>query len=122
MHELSIVSSVVDSVTEAISAYPGARVQAVNLRIGTLQSVIVESLEFCWGIATQDTPLAGSRLAVKMLPVVACCTACGATSELPSLHSFTCPQCHAPVTDLRQGRELDIDSVEIEESQEALSS
>lgn len=120
MHELSIVSSVVDSVTEALTAYPGARVQAVRLHIGTLQSVIVESLEFCWGIATEDTPLAGSRLVVKMLPVVAHCSACGATAELPSLQSFTCPQCHAPVTDLRQGRELEVDSIDIEEPEEAL--
>lgn len=120
MHELSIVSSVVDSVTEALTAYPGARIQSVRLRIGALQSVIVESLQFCWGIATQDTPVAGAVLIVDVMPVIAHCSACSATSPLLSLQSFTCPQCGQPVTDLRQGRELEVDSIEIEEPQEAL--
>ena len=73
MHELSIVSSVVETVTESLAAYPGARVKEVRLRVGALASVVVESLEFCWGIATEGTPLAGSLLVVKVVPVVARC-------------------------------------------------
>ena len=42
MHELSIVASVVDSVTESLAAYPGARVKEVRLRVGVLASVIEE--------------------------------------------------------------------------------
>ena len=36
MHELSIVSSVVETVTESLAAYPGARVEEVRLRVGAL--------------------------------------------------------------------------------------
>ena len=36
MHELSIISSVVDTVTESLAAYPGARVLEVRLRVGAL--------------------------------------------------------------------------------------
>ena len=36
VHELSIVSSIVDSVTETLEAYPGARVKEVRLRVGAL--------------------------------------------------------------------------------------
>lgn len=124
MHELSIVSSIVESVTDTLNARPellarGARVKAVRLRVGALASVIQESLEFCYGIATEGTPLAGSALIVDVLPVAAWCTACNQLVELPSLQSFRCPQCHAPVDDIRQGRELDIDSIEIEDPEEA---
>jgi hydrogenase nickel incorporation protein HypA/HybF len=118
MHELSIVSSIVDTVTESIVAFPGARVLEVRLRVGALASVVVESLEFCWGIATEGTPLAGARLAVKTLPVVIHCGPCGRDVELAGVQSFRCPQCGELGIDLRQGRELEIDSIEIDEDEE----
>ena len=108
--------SIVDTVTESLAAYPHARVLEVRLRVGALAAVEEESLQFCFGMATEGTPLAGSRLAVMRLPVVMRCGPCGQDVELPSVRSFHCPQCGAPATDLRQGRELEIDSIEIEEN------
>jgi hydrogenase nickel incorporation protein HypA/HybF len=115
MHELSIVASVVESVTESLASYPGARVEEVRLRVGVLAAVVVDSLEFCWGLATADTPLDGSRLVVKVVPVVMHCQACAADVELAGVQSFRCPRCDEPCSDLRQGRELEIESIEIEE-------
>ena len=115
MHELSIVSSVVDSVTESLEAYPGAKVLEVRLRVGALASVVVDSMEFCWGIATEGTPLEGSKLVVKTVPVVMHCAVCDADVELESLQSFRCPRCDEPSSDLRQGRELEIESFEIDD-------
>jgi hydrogenase nickel incorporation protein HypA/HybF len=120
MHELSIVSSIVDSVTETLSAYPGAMVKEVRLRVGSLAAVIEDSLQFCYGIATEGTALEGSTLVVKILPVVADCATCGQDVEIDSLESFRCPRCGEPVSDLRQGRELEIESMEIEEAQETV--
>jgi len=119
MHELSIVASVVDTVTESLANYPGARVVEVRLRVGALSSVVVDSLEFCWGIATEGTPLAGSALKVTTLPVVMHCVACDADVELDGVQSFRCPRCGTPSGDLRQGRELEIESFEIEEQAES---
>jgi len=118
MHELSIVASVVESVTESLEAYPLSRVLEVRLRVGALASVVVDSLEFCWGLATEGTPLEGSRLVVKTLPVVMHCAVCAANVELEGVQSFRCPRCDAPCSDLRQGRELDIESFEIEDEAE----
>jgi hydrogenase nickel incorporation protein HypA/HybF len=118
MHELSIVSSVVESVTESLAAYPRARVVEVRLRVGALASVVVDSLEFCWGIAAEGTALEGSKLVVNMLPVVMHCAPCDADVELDGVQSFRCPRCGEPSMDLRQGREMDIDSIEIEEASE----
>lgn len=117
MHELSIVSSVVDSVIETLAAYPGARVKEVRLRVGALAAVVEDSLQFCYGLATNGTALEGSALVVKTLPVVAHCKGCAADVELPGVQSFRCPRCDAPVEDLRQGRELEIESIEIEEAE-----
>ena len=118
MHELSIVSSIVDSVTETMTAYPNARVKEVRLRVGSLASVVEDSLQFCWGIATDDTPLQGSKLVVKILPIMMHCDKCAQDVEIASLQSFRCPRCDEPVSDLRQGRELEIESLEIDEVEE----
>jgi hydrogenase nickel incorporation protein HypA/HybF len=118
VHELSIVSSIVESVTETLAGYPGARVKEVRLRVGALASVIEDSLQFCYGIATEGTPLAGSALIVKILPVKLHCDVCNKDVEIASLQSFRCPFCEEPVTDLRQGRELEIESIEIEDGVE----
>ena len=115
MHELSIVTSVVESVTESLEDYPGARVQEVRLRVGVLSAVVVDSLEFCWGLATEGTPLEGSKLVVKMVPIVMHCALCAADVELDGVQSFRCPRCDEPCSDLRQGRELEIESIEIED-------
>jgi hydrogenase nickel incorporation protein HypA/HybF len=120
MHELSIVSSVVDVVIESLAAYPGARVKEVRLRVGLLASVVEDSLQFCYGIATEGTALDGSKLVVKVLPVVMRCESCAADVEIASLQSFRCPRCDAPVSDLRQGREMEIESIEIDEAEETV--
>jgi len=79
---------------------------------------VVDSLEFCWGIAAEGTALEGSKLVVNMLPVVMHCAPCDADVELDGVQSFRCPRCGEPSMDLRQGREMDIDSIEIEEASE----
>lgn len=125
MHELSIVMSVVEQVTETLVGRPellpdGARVKEVRLRVGALAAVVEDSLQFCYGIASEGTPLQGSVLVVHLLPVVMHCERCDADVELDGLQSFRCRKCGEPVGDLRQGRELEIESIEIEDAEEAV--
>ncbi|SRR6266567_1787957 len=118
MHELSIISSVVDSVIESLESYPGARVIEVRLRVGALAAVVEDSLQFCYELATRDTPLEGSRLVMKIVPVTVHCAACGQDGALESLQSFRCPHCGEPASEVRQGREMEIEAFEIEEAEE----
>ena len=115
MHELSIAASIVEAVSESASAYPGARVKEVRLRVGALASVVEDSLQFCWELATQDTPLASATLVIARLPVIVHCDACGVDAEMDGVQSFRCPRCGQIAADLRQGRELEIESIELEE-------
>jgi len=109
MHELSLVSSIVETVTETLAAHPGAQVREVRLR---------ESLEFCWGIVSEGTLLQGSRLVVDLLPVVVYCEQCAQDATLDGVQSFRCPRCNELCGEMRQGRELEIDSIEIDEPEE----
>ena len=115
MHELSIAASIVEAVTESASAYPGARIKAVQLRVGALASVVEDSLQFCWELASEGSSLAGAKLVINKLPVIVHCDACSVDSEIDGVQSFRCPRCGELAADLRQGRELEIESIELEE-------
>jgi hydrogenase nickel incorporation protein HypA/HybF len=115
MHELSIISSVVETVMESLEGYPGARVLELRLRVGALAAVVEDSLQFCYGIATEGTALEGSKLVVKTVPVVMHCVGCGQDVALEGVQSFRCPRCGEPCFDLRQGRELEIEAIEIDD-------
>jgi len=117
MHELSLVMSIVDTVTESLQDYPGATVKEVRLRIGALAAVEEESLQFCFGMASEGTALAGSRLVVNRLPVILHCEPCGKDVELAGVQSFRCPVCDAQAIDIRQGRELEIEAIEIDDGE-----
>jgi hydrogenase nickel incorporation protein HypA/HybF len=115
MHELSIAASIVEAVTESAAAYPGARVKEVRLRMGALASIVEDSLQFCWELASEGTPVAGSKLVIKKLPVVIYCDACDADVEIEGVQSFRCPRCGKHAAEIHQGRELEIESIELDE-------
>ncbi len=93
MHELSIAASIVETVTESASAYPGARVKEVRLRVGALASIVEDSLQFCWELAAEGSPVAGAKLVIKVLPVILHCEACDVDSQIDGVQSFRCPRC-----------------------------
>ncbi len=115
MHELSIMQSVVSSALEALNGHAVKRVIELRMQVGALSGVVEDSLQFCYELASKGTLLEGSRLMVTQLPVVIHCAACHADAELPGVQSFRCPRCGALCGDIRQGRELAIESLEIEE-------
>jgi hydrogenase nickel incorporation protein HypA/HybF len=114
MHELSIAMSILDAATEE-GAKRGVRVRAVHLRLGALSGVVKDALLFSYEIACQDTPLVGSRLVVEDIPITIFCEQCGETRVLASVQSFCCPECGTPTMDVRQGRELEVFALEVEE-------
>jgi hydrogenase nickel incorporation protein HypA/HybF len=114
MHELSIAYSLVELASQSAVEAGAVRVRAVHLRLGAMSGVVRGALEFSFEIATADTMLAGSQLLVEELPVVVYCGVCREEVQLASVQRFRCPQCDTPSGDIRQGRELEIESIEID--------
>lgn len=113
MHELSIASSIVEIAGEHARREGGGRVASVTLRIGRLSCVHEDALRYSFDLATEGTPLAGASLAVIEVPVRIWCAICKAVVELPGIQRFACPVCGHLSGDIRTGRELDIESIQI---------
>jgi hydrogenase nickel incorporation protein HypA/HybF len=114
VHELSLIYSVVETVEQSAKQARAASVVSVKLRIGALSGVVKDALLFCYDVAAEDTMLAGSRLDLEEVPVAIYCEPCAQVMVLPGVQSFRCPACDTPSGDIRQGRELDIVSIELE--------
>ncbi len=114
MHELSIAMGIVDAAMDE-ARQRNVQVSAVHLRLGALSGVVKDALLFSYEVACQDTPLAGSRLIVEDIPVAVFCSHCKDTRVLDSVQSFLCPACGTPTMDIRQGKELEVFALEVEE-------
>jgi hydrogenase nickel incorporation protein HypA/HybF len=114
VHELSIAQSLVELAEEAARRAGAARVLSVQARVGALAGVVPDSLRFCYDLATDGTLLAGSRLDVEEVPVRVWCGPCGREVEPAPPRGLRCPSCGAASGDVRQGKELELRSIEID--------
>jgi hydrogenase nickel incorporation protein HypA/HybF len=114
LHELSIVLGVIETVSESAEAANAKKIIAIHLRVGALSGVVKDALLFSFELAAQDTPLEGSELVIEEVPALIFCKICDKIVELESIQSFRCPVCHTLSADLRQGKELEVRSIEIE--------
>lgn len=113
MHELSIACDLVEIAEGAARAADAERVAVVHLKLGVFSGVVKDALLLGYETATRGTLLEGSRLEIEELPLVVFCSACQHKSRLESIQSFECPVCGSPVSDIRQGKELELTSMEI---------
>jgi hydrogenase nickel incorporation protein HypA/HybF len=114
MHELSIAMGIVDAAMEEAQRR-GVQVSAVHLRLGALSGVVKDALLFSYEVACQDTALQGSQLIVEDVPVIVYCSQCQKESALESVQLFQCPECGTPTMDIRQGKELEVFALEVQE-------
>ncbi len=113
MHELSLAHGIVDQAAAAAEDAQAERVIAVHLRIGRLAGVEPGALVFAYDIASKGTRLEGSRLEIRDVPLVVWCAHCLREVELPGVQSLRCPTCQTACGEIRRGRELEIESLEI---------
>lgn len=118
MHELSIAMSIVDMAVEEAERRD-VKVDAVYLDLGPLSGVVADALRFSYEMASAGTPLEGSRLVIREVPIEVYCPACNAQRILNSMQWFCCPECGAPTSDVIHGKELAITALEVRDEHRA---
>jgi hydrogenase nickel incorporation protein HypA/HybF len=114
MHELSIANRIVEIAGDRCRE-EAARAKVVTVRIGALSCVHEDALRFSFELVREGTPLADAELRVVTVPVAIWCGTCDREVELPGIQRFACPACGTPSGDIRAGRELDLESIELAE-------
>ncbi len=115
MHELSLSQAILET---ALRHAEGRPLRSVQMRIGALRQVVPGSLEFYFGVLTREAGAAGAALEVEFVPARLRCRECGREWE-PELPLFRCPACAAAAVEELSGNEFEIDSIVVEEEEEA---
>jgi hydrogenase nickel incorporation protein HypA/HybF len=116
MHELSIALSILDGVEEEMRNHPAAKVGVIHLRIGALAGIVPEALISAYELAREQSPFPASRLEIDEVPIAVFCKSCGAERSVRSPTDLRCVDCNSPASEIRQGREIQLFSLELEES------
>ena len=113
MHELSISSAIVDT---AVRHAAGRRVTLVAVRIGKLRQVVPASLTFCFELVARETVCEGATLTHEVVPARLRCEGCGHAWEI-DVPAFRCPRCEGAAVEVVSGEELEVESIEVEETE-----
>lgn len=113
MHELAMVRSIYDVISEQIKEHHVKRVMQVRLVVGELTGVEDMTMKLCFEMYVQATPLEGAKLVIRRVPAKVRCRICG--NEYETKIPFSgCAVCGNKKIQIISGEELYIDSLEVE--------
>ena len=113
MHELSITQSMLNLVLEQAEKAGAKEVGKINLVIGEMTGVVSDCVQFYFDFLSKGTVAEGAALAFKMVPTTAQCRVCDKNFELKEF-DWTCPYCHGNNMEIVAGKELFVESIEVE--------
>ena len=115
MHELSIASSIIDTVRAEATKHPGARLIKVGVRIGALAGVDPDALSFGFEALVHGTDLDPLTLGIEFVPRTQRCPRCQLVFPAEE-YCIKCPKCGELETVFVGGDELQMAYLELEEA------
>ncbi|MFV9567951.1 hydrogenase maturation nickel metallochaperone HypA [Thermoanaerobacter mathranii] len=113
MHELSVTQSLVDMVLEEAQKREIKKVTKVTIVIGELAGLESESIQFYFGVLSENTVAEGAELVFKKIKAQFKCGQCGNIFERVNF-TFNCPVCGSTGVLVDKGKEFYIESIEVE--------
>jgi hydrogenase nickel incorporation protein HypA/HybF len=111
MHELALAEAVV-SIAERHAE--GRRIARVELAVGRLRQVVVDSLAFSFELVAMGTLVEGAELVVDEVPIVITCDGCGAETQVETF-PLACRRCGSFEVQVRTGEEFHVVALELDE-------
>jgi len=113
MHELAITQSVLDIVLEHGKNSNANKITRINLVVGEMTGVVDECVRFYFDFISKDTMASEATLSFENVPAKAHCRHCDATFTWSGGH-WICPSCQGDNLEVIAGRELYVESIEVE--------
>ena len=113
MHEQSIVESLLFTALKNAEKEKASKILRIGLVVGELSGVEEEAVNFYFGFLSRNTIAAEASIAYTHIPVELRCRQCE-TIFRPEKYDLHCPNCQEQQVDIVAGRELSIDTIEVE--------
>ncbi|MFH0901884.1 MAG: hydrogenase maturation nickel metallochaperone HypA [Pseudomonadota bacterium] len=114
MHELALAKRMIDIIEGVSSQHGGARVLRARLLLGELGCAEPETLTFAFRVVRRGTCADCCDLEISRVPLRLRCRSCSVVQEGGD-YLGTCAACGSIGFEVLEGRELRLESVEIEE-------
>ncbi len=116
MHELSITQSVVDLAVQKAREAGASRITNLSMVVGELTGVVEDCVRFYFDFIAEGTIAQGSTITFRAVPAQARCRECGASYACGEA-GWSCPECSSPSAEIVGGRELFLESIEVDGSE-----
>ncbi len=113
MHELGIMTGVMESVETAAREAGATQVLKISLTVGVMTEAIEDALRFAFEALSEGTMSEGAEFEITMVEPKSVCLECGHEYTHDRFH-VTCPKCGSGFTELIAGKELRIESIEVD--------
>ena len=113
MHEFAITQSMCDIVLEQAKKAEATEVKKITLVIGEMTGVVRDCVQFYFDFISKGTLAEGAALSFVMVPPKARCRGCDKLFELKEF-DWTCPYCGGNSLQIVAGKELFVESIEVE--------
>lgn len=115
MHELSLAQEIIGIAKQYYSSDNNERVKSIKVKIGKLQNVLPDSLEFCFNALIQNGNMGNAKLVIDHIPIKLECKSCGDVSEQAGF-LFACSKCGSSAITVVAGNELSVSEIEFEDN------
>jgi len=102
-----------DLVLEEAEKAGARRVQKVNVVIGNMSGIVGDCVQFYFEFLGKNTLAEGAEVACRKVSIQAACKTCGESFE-PLEYDWSCPKCHNATVDITAGKELYVESIEVD--------
>lgn len=116
MHEMAIVTEVVDAVLEHATKEQAERVVSVELVVGQLHDVVDDLMESCFRYLARGTVAENASLVLTKVPVKVQCEDCLLVypADLRRKETLVCPDCGSTCFQIITGNEFLINGIAIQ--------
>jgi len=114
MHEVSLVSALVDQVEELARVQHFDRVLTVWLSVGALSGVEPSCIDFCFSEVARGSVLDGASLVFERVATELACRRCAAVSTPDDPSALFCSACQSTDVQIRSGRDFRIAELEVQ--------
>jgi hydrogenase nickel incorporation protein HypA/HybF len=113
MHELGVTENIVNITLAKANEAQAGKVVKINLVVGELSGFVPDCIQFYFDTLSKDTIAQGATLNFETVPAQLRCRNCSAIFR-PQDNLWCCPECGSQSMEISKGRELYIESVEVE--------
>lgn len=113
MHELAITQSLLGIALDKASEAGAGRIRAIALKIGRLSGYVPEAVQANFEILSPGTLAEGAELRIEWMSISCRCRDCGREYQA-EVEDLRCPVCRTLNFQITGGREMYIESMEVE--------